>query len=229
MTTRRHDLEDVAALAGEVASRLLALIEDSQAAGRVPHIVLTGGSVAAEVHRELGRVGPASGVDWGAVEFWWGDERWLPEGDPDRNATSARADFLDVVGARLVHEMPASDQGMDLRQAAASYSELVRRSAGHGFDVVMLGMGPDGHVASIFPGHPAGDVDAIVVPVTESPKPPPQRLSLSTEALSHTTNLWFILSGPQKAAVAEQVLSGDSDLPAARVHASDEAIWFIAS
>ena len=208
---------------------MLALIEDSQAAGRIPHIVLTGGSVAAEVHRELGRVGPASGVDWGAVEFWWGDERWLPEGDPDRNATSARADFLDVVGARLVHEMPASDQDMDLRQAAASYSELVRRNEGHGFDVVMLGMGPDGHVASIFPGHPAGDVDAIVVPVTESPKPPPQRLSLSTEALSHTANLWFILSGPQKAAVAEQVLSGDSDLPAARVHASDEAIWFIAS
>ena len=164
-------------LVGEVASRLIELIEDIQAAGRIPHIVLTGGTIADEIHHEVARIGVTSGVDWGAVEFWFGDERFVPEDSPDRNAGQARSAFLDVLGATRVHEMAPSDAGPTLEEAAAAYGREVRESDTLDFDLVMLGMGPDGHVASMFPGHPALEIDDVAVPVRDSPKPPPTRVT----------------------------------------------------
>lgn len=224
----RHEYADVASLVGDVASRVIELLEDLQATGIVPHVTLTGGTVADEIHREIGRIGPTSGVDWGAVEFWFSDERYLAADSPDRNAGQARSAFLDAVGARRVHAMPAADGGLTLADAAASYAEEVRASDTHSFHLTMLGMGPDGHVASIFPGHPAGEVDAIAVPVTDSPKPPPERISLSTEALCHSERVWFVISGDDKRAIAERVWQGDRELPAARVSGETETVWFLA-
>lgn len=228
MSTQAQALEydDIGSLAGDVASRVIALLEDLQAIGTAPHVVLTGGSVADEIHRELGRVGPTSGVDWGAVEFWFGDERFVPADSPERNAGQARSAFLDAVGATRVHEMPAAGTGRSLEEAASSYADEVRASATHAFHLVMLGMGDDGHVASLFPGHPAAELDAIAVPVSDSPKPPPERISLSAEALCHSERVWFVIAGDEKRAVAERARTGDRSLPAARVQGSSETIWF---
>ena len=224
MTLIRHD--SASDLAADVATRLLELLADLQSGGEVPHVVLTGGTIADEIHREVARLADTSGVDWGAVEFWWGDERFVPADSPDRNAGQARSAFLDAVGASRVHEMAASDSGVSLEEGAAAYAAEIRSSPTDRFDLVMLGMGPDGHVASIFPGHPAAEVDAVVVPVTDSPKPPPERISLSTEALCHSDRVWFVVSGEEKADAAERARAGDQSLPAARVHGHTETLWF---
>ncbi len=229
MTPQVRRFADADALADEVAVAFLDLIADLQASGRVPQIALTGGTIADLIHRRIATGAAASGVDWGAVDFWWGDERFVPQASPDRNAGQARAAFLDAVGATRVHEIPASDAGMDIDAAAASYGEEVRNSPGHDFDLVMLGMGPDGHVASLFPGRSEGpDADHIAIPVLDSPKPPPERISLTFEAINHTQRVWFVVSGPEKADAAARAIAGDASLPAAHVRGKLETIWFLA-
>ena len=236
-TVVRHT--DSESLAADVATRFLELVADLQAAGRVPQVVLTGGGIADRIHREIARLADDSGVDWGAVSFWWGDERFVPSDSDDRNAKQARDAFLTAVGATRVHEMPASDGGLDLDDAAAAYATEVREDPdGSVFDLVMLGMGPDGHVASLFPGRDEIEiVDAIAVPVRNSPKPPPERISLSREALCRSNRMWFLVNdgidGP-KADAATRALAGDQALPAARVHPlgmpgeePGETIWFL--
>ena len=160
-------------MAGELLSRLA----DAQAAGSVPQIALTGGTIADAVHREVARRSADSEVDWSRVVVWWGDERFVAPDDPDRNAGQARAAFLDAVGVdpANVHEMPSTADAADVDDAAAAYSATLREHGSGEFEVVMLGVGPDGHVASLFPGSPALDVDdRIAVGVTDSPKPPPR-------------------------------------------------------
>lgn len=217
-------------LAAEVASRLLARLEEAQAEGRVPSIVLTGGTIADEIHRELARIAGDSSVDWSRVDIWWGDERYVAADSDDRNAGQARAALLDQLplAPERVHEMPASSFG-DLEDAAAAYAETLRTHGSGAFDVVMLGLGPDGHVASLFPGFPQLDVTGVAtVAVTESPKPPPERISLTFEALNRTRAVWFLVSGAGKAdAVAAALAGGDPhEIPARGVHA-DETIWFL--
>jgi 6-phosphogluconolactonase len=222
---------DAAVLATAVAGELLSRLADTQAAGHVPQIALTGGGIAEAVHRELARLSPGSDVDWSRVVVWWGDERFVPGGSADRNAGDARAALLDPVGATQVHEVPSSDDAADVRAAAAAYSVELREHGSDEFDVVMLGLGPDGHVASLFPGHPALDVDdEIAVGITDSPKPPPERVSLTFAALNRTRSVWFLVSGEQKAGAVAGALSPDGDLhqiPARGVAGREETIWFL--
>lgn len=208
-------------LATAVASALLARLANAQEQGEVPHVGLTGGSVADEIHREIARLSHTSAVDWSRVVLWWGDERWLPAGSPDRNEVQARAAFLDEIGVpdAHVHPMPASDAGLSLAEAAQAYSAMVRELGVGSFEVLMLGIGPDGHVASLFPGHPAAEVaDAIVVPVERSPKPPPERLSLTFEAMARSDAVWFVAAGADKAdaVAAATSISAASGSPEAR-------------
>ena len=233
MTSPRIEVhEDAPALATAVAGELLLRLTDAQTRGEVPQIGLTGGSIAEAVHREVARLSPSSDVDWSRVVVWWGDERFVAPDDPERNAGQARASFLDAVGAdpASVHEMPSTATAADVDEAAASYSELVRRHGAGAFEVLMLGVGPDGHVASLFPGHPALDArDAIAVGVRDSPKPPPERVTLTFEALNHARAVWFLVSGDEKADAVARALGG-ADLhatPAAGVTGEDETIWFL--
>ncbi len=222
---------DTETLATAVAGELLNRIADAQAAGHVPHIGLTGGTIADAVHREVARMAPASGVDWGAVHFWYGDERFVPADSPERNARQARDAFLDEVGATRVHEVPASDQVPDAEAAAASYSDKVRADGGDTFDVLMLGIGPDGHVASLFPGHPGlGVTDAIATAVHDSPKPPPDRVTLTFEALDRSQAVWFLASGDAKADAVARALADDgtvTETPARGVRGVVETTWFL--
>ncbi|GAB2452932.1 6-phosphogluconolactonase [Nocardioides hungaricus] len=230
-TTPRIEVHpDPAALATAVAGELLARLSDAQSAGGVPQIALTGGTVAEEIHREIARLSPASEVDWTRVVVWWGDERFVAPDSPDRNALQARAAFLDAVGATQVHEMPSPASAASADEGAAAYAAELREHGSGEFDVVMLGIGPDGHVASLFPGFPQLDVaDAIAVGVTGSPKPPPERISLTFAALNRAKSVWLLVSGAGKAAAVAAALGGADrhDVPAAGVTGHDETLWFL--
>jgi len=224
---------DPDALADAVAAALIARIAEVQAEGRVPSVALTGGSIAERIHRAVATSIDGLDVDWSEVDFYFGDERYVDTWSEERNALAARRDLLDQVEVdpARVHEMPASDSGLTLEEAAAAYSDTVHAHGTGEFDVVMLGMGPDGHVASLFPGHPALDVDdRITVAVTGSPKPPPERLSLTFAALNRTRAVWFVVSGEAKAdavARARQPGANLHDVPAAGVVGREETIWWV--
>jgi len=223
---------DAAALATAVAGELLGRLADAQSGGGVPQIALTGGSIAEAVHREVARLAPSSGVDWSRVVVWWGDERFVPRDDAERNAGKARAEFLDVVGVdpAHVHEMPSTDDAADVHEGAGAHSDELHEHGSGEFEIVMLGVGPDGHVASLFPGHLALDVDdRIAVGVTDSPKPPPERISLTFPTLNRTRSVWFLVSGEGKAQAVARALGGAErhEIPAAGVAGQEDTIWFL--
>ncbi len=227
---RRH--EDADLLVGDIASALLDRLEAAQARGEVPQVGLTGGSIAEALHRELARRAADSSLDWSRVVFWWGDERFVPADSPDRNARQAREALLDHVDVdpANVHEVPASDAVDTAEEAAAAYSADLREHGAGFFEVLMLGIGPDGHCASLFPGHPAlGARDAIAVAVHDSPKPPPDRVTLTFEAMERCRAVWFIASGEGKAeAVARALAEGGSveETPARGVR-GEETVWWL--
>jgi 6-phosphogluconolactonase len=191
-------------------------------------VVLTGGRVAAKIYRAVAESPARVEVDWQRVEFWWGDERFLPPGDPERNETQARDALLsavDVDPAR-VHPMPA-DTGQGAEAAAAAYAEELAAAGSPTFDVLMLGVGPDGHVASLFPGYPQLAVtDVAAVAVHDSPKPPPTRVSLTFPLLDRTRELWFVVSGEDKAEAVAKAL-GEGDVPAARPKGQNRTLWLL--
>lgn len=235
MTSPRIEVhESPGQLASAGAGALVARIADAQARGEMPDVCLTGGTIADAVHRELaGWAEPERAqhgeVDWARVGFWWGDERFVPADSPDRNARAARTAFLDVVDAdpAHVHEIGSADGFTTVQEAAAAYAHDLRTHGSGAFEVVILGVGPDGHVASLFPGHPAVDVDDdLAVAIVDSPKPPPSRVSLTLPALNRTRATWLVVSGEEKAASVASALAG-GDLPAARVHGRDETVWFL--
>ncbi|MGH3362941.1 MAG: 6-phosphogluconolactonase [Nocardioides sp.] len=235
-----------ASLASAVAGALVARLVEAQANGREPQVALTGGTIADAVNRELARLSGATGtgprVDWSRVGFWWGDERFVPADSPDRNALAARRAFLDVVGAdpAKVHEIGSADAFDSVTEAAAAYGNEVRTHGSGGFEVVLLGVGPDGHVASLFPGRAEVEVaDRVAVGLTDSPKPPPERVSLTLPALNRTLATWLVVSGEEKAGAVATALGGGlgggevpaslggAEVPAARVRGGEETVWFL--
>ncbi|MCI2237632.1 6-phosphogluconolactonase [Paenibacillus sp. TRM 82003] len=225
-------------LAHAAAGRLLAAVTDALAQRGVAHVSLTGGTIGGKTLEAVAASPARDAVDWRRVHLWWSDERFLPAGDPDRNATQARRALLDALDldAATVHEPPASDgpDGDDPDAAAARYAAELAAAAGGAevpaFDVLLLGMGPDGHVASLFPHHPGLARDeSSVIGVRESPKPPPVRLSFTFGALARARQVWVIASGTEKAgAVARGVAGGDvSATPAAGVRGSESTLWLV--
>lgn len=205
-------------LARSVAARLVTAVVDAQAARGAASVVLTGGGIGTAVLRELAGSTVRDGIDWPALDVWWGDERWLPSGHSERNETQARAALLDgvPVDPARVHPMPAlGEQTDDVDEAAAGYAAALAAAAqpeDHGpvpgFDVLLLGIGPEGHVASLFPEAPALHDDRSVVGVHGSPKPPPQRISLTLPAIQTAKEVWIIAAGEEKADAVRASLEG---------------------
>jgi 6-phosphogluconolactonase len=220
-------------LATSVAGAFLTLVAARQAAGEVPDVVLTGGTIADKIHREIARLGADSDVDWGRVSFYWGDERYVAPESDDRNEKQARQALLDVVAVdpARVHAIPSTADADSVDTAATSYAETVRANGSGTFDLVLLGVGPDGHVASLFPGFPQLDVvDTIAVGVTGSPKPPPERVSLTFPALNRAEEVWFVVTGEEKAEAVGRALAEDGDVhetPARGVRGEATTIWFL--
>ena len=223
---------DKQAVADAGAARLVTALLDAQAQGRAPQVSLTGGSLGSAIIASLLALPARTAVDWSQVSVWWGDERYLPAGDPDRNDTQNDAAGLDRLGLdpARVHRVPGPDSSESAEESAKTYSSTVRGSGGGEFDVMILGVGPDGHVASLFPGHPAQlTTDAIAVAVHDSPKPPPDRVSLTFECLSRSDRVWFLVAGADKArAVRDGTDGAGPELSsAAQVHGLRETLWLV--
>ncbi len=221
---RHADPED---LADRAAARLLATLVELQADGRVAQLCLTGGRIALELYRRLGELVSGSELDPARLELWWGDERFLPTDDPERNAGPALAllaRHFPLDPART-HPMPSADGVVDAAASAATYAKELGETR---FDLCLLGMGPDGHVASIFPDHPSSEpTTQSVIGVSDAPKPPPERISLTVPTLNTSREVWFVVSGAEKANALVRALAGDTTLPAGRVAGQERTLWLV--
>jgi 6-phosphogluconolactonase len=216
---------DAAALAAAIAERLTGAIALIQAESRRPSVVLTGGTIAINAYELI----QSDLVDWTRVDFYWGDERFVPEGHADRNDQQARDAFLDRLGvpASNIHAMPAHGCDLSTAEAADRYAATLPAEP---FDITLLGVGPDGHVASLFPGFPQlHETERLAVEVFDSPKPPPVRISLTFPALNNSAAVWFVVSGEGKAdAVARALGDGTlDDTPARGAHGRTETTWLL--
>ena len=228
-------------MAQAAAARLITRLVDAQAARGSASVVLTGGRNGNALLAALAQSPALDAVDWARLDLWWGDERFLPEGDPERNITQAREALLDAVPVTpsRVHAMPASDgpYGRDADAAAAAYAEELAKAASpedHGrvpsFDVLMLGVGPDTHVASLFPGHPGvRETERTVVGIHGAPKPPPTRISLTLPAIRAAREVWLLAAGDDKAGAVAIALSSPGELqaPAAGAHGRARTLWLL--
>lgn len=190
---RWHEFPDDASLGANALARVLAAARDAIARHGAFDIVLAGGNTPRKVYRALRQ----ADADWARWHIWYGDERCLPAGDPDRNSRMARDEWLDHVAipAANMHPIPGE---LGAREAAARYARELR--AADAFDLVLLGLGEDGHAASLFPGHDWGvhaDSPAVIA-VFDAPKPPPERVSLSAHRLANARKVVFLVEGASK-------------------------------
>ncbi len=223
------------ALVEAAGARLVATIHSAVAARGRALIVLTGGGNGIGLLRHLRR----QQVEWSNVHLFWGDERYVPENDDERNDKQAREALLDHIDipSSNVHAMPASDGefGSDLAAAALAYEQLLAANAEPGqqvpnFDVHLLGMGPEGHINSLFPDTSAvRETTRMVVPVEDSPKPPPQRITLTLPAVRRSREVWLMVSGAGKAEAAAAAIGGASpaSVPAAGAVGLETTLWLL--
>lgn len=223
---------DAETLARATASRLLVRLLDAQSVNVPVHVALTGGTVGIQVLAAIAEDPLHTAIEWGSVHLWWGDERFLPRGDAERNETQAREALIDRLPIPVVnvHPVPAPEETPDVHAAAGAYGAEIATVIGDegAFTVVLLGVGPDGHVASLFPGsatlehHGPGAIGE-----TDSPKPPPERVSLTLDTLRAAEEVWFVAAGEGKSAAVAEVLSGGSELPAAQVTGRRRTLWLL--
>lgn len=228
---------DKASLAREVAGRLLWVLSSLTSEGdRTAHVSLTGGSMGIGSLAAVAAHPDRDAVDWSRVHLWWSDERFVARDDDERNALQARralGDAIDIPAAN-VHEPRAAGEG-SLDDAARAYAEELREHAPEGavaprFDVCLLGVGPDAHIASLFPGRDEVHVDdATVLPVRESPKPPPERITFTLPVINGSARVWLVVAGSDKADAVAKVRAGAplSDAPAAGARGDVETILFV--
>ncbi|WP_426595661.1 6-phosphogluconolactonase [Cellulomonas sp. McL0617] len=222
-------------LAEAVAARLLTRLVDLQSHRSPLHVVLTGGTVGIASLRAVASSPVRDAVDWSGVHLWWGDERFLPGGHADRNETQAREALIDALGDALpasnVHPMPALSEAVPTPEvSAALYASELAAAGSPAFDVLLLGMGPDGHVASLFPGHAAlGAQYSSTVGVHGSPKPPPLRVSLTFDAIRAAREVWVVAAGAEKADAVASALGGASVTvtPAAGALGTERTLWLV--
>lgn len=228
---------DKEALAASVAARFLTKGVDLIAEFDELTVVLTGGTMGGAVLAAINASPARDSIDWGKVNIWWGDERWLPAGDPERNETQARAALLDHVALdpSRVHPFAASDSGLELDAAAEAYSQaLAAHSPANAdwphIDITFLGVGPDGHIASLFPERSGiRETNLTVIPVRNSPKPPPERLSLTLPVINSSARVWLVVAGADKASALGLTLAGASinEVPAAGVEGRRKTLFFV--
>jgi 6-phosphogluconolactonase len=229
---------DPAALADSVAARLVNRIAKCGSDGSIVHVSLTGGSMGSAVLAAAARHPRLDRVDWSRVHVWWSDERFVALDDAERNEKQAREALLDGIDipAANIHAMASSDDGDDLDAAAERYAaELARFPQDDGtpwpsFDICFLGVGPDGHIASLFPDRPEILItDRVAVAVRDSPKPPPERISLTRPVINGSRRVWLVLAGGDKAAALGLALAGASyaSVPVAGAKGRRRTIFFV--
>ncbi len=218
--------------ASHLADDVTALLAELLQSGREPRIVLTGGSMSRALHRDL--VPRSQNLEWARVSILWGDERFVAAGSDERNEHQAQEDLLVHLPtlSSNIYRMPSTDDAENVVRAAAQYAAEVRSLLSEeshdspAFDLVILGIGEDGHVASLFPDRPPPTES--VIAVEDSPKPPPERISMGYDLLNRARRVWFVAAGEEKAQAVEASVLGDpTDLPAARVRGMDDTRWYL--
>jgi 6-phosphogluconolactonase len=228
---------DSGLLVEAAGNRLVNTIQTAVAARGRALIVLTGGGNGIALLQYRGTHGQQ--IDWSKVHLFWGDDRYVPEDDDERNYKQARAALLDHIDipSGNVHAMPASDGefGGDLAAAALAYEQVLAANAEPGyptpnFDVHLLGMGPEGHINSLFPDTPAvRETTRMVVAVEDSPKPPPKRITLTLPAIRRSREVWLMVSGAAKAEAAAAAIGGADpvSIPAAGAVGLQTTLWLL--
>ncbi|MGH3638075.1 MAG: 6-phosphogluconolactonase [Mycobacterium sp.] len=237
MTTVIAKYADADALVTAAGERLVGAITGAIEARGVAFVVLTGGGTGVKLLKHLGDHGEA--IDWSKVHLFWGDDRYVPADDDDRNDKQAREALLDDIDipAANVHAMPSSDGefGDDIDAAALAYEQVLAANADEGapapdFDVHLLGMGGEGHVNSLFPHSAAtSESERLVVGVTDSPKPPPRRITLTLPAVNRSREVWLVVAGAEKAEAVAAAVGGAAaqDVPAAGAVGKDRTVWLL--
>ncbi|GER23405.1 6-phosphogluconolactonase [Zafaria cholistanensis] len=235
---------DAATLAAAAAARLVVALQDAQAERGEATLVLTGGSVGIETLKALAGSPALAAVDWSRVNLWWGDERFVEASSGDRNAVQAEVllSVLDRLGLDRgrVHPMGSSDAFATPEEAAADYARQLAAEAAEGadpalpvpvIDVLLLGMGPDSHIASLFPDHAGARVrEGSVTAIHGSPKPPPLRVSLTFGAINTARQVWFLVAGQDKAPAVAVAVTGEAPrerVPAAGASGTRATLWML--
>ena len=218
------------------SGRLVDAIHAAVAARGRALIVLTGSGNGIALLRYLK---PPRQIDWSKVHLFWGDERYVPEDNDERNDKQARVALLDYIDipSSQVHPMPASDGefGADVAAAALAYEQLLAANAEPGdpapnFDVHLLGVGPEGHINSVFPNTPAvRETTRMVVAVEDSPKPPPQRITFTMPAVQRSREVLLLVSGAAKADAVAAAINGTDPVavPAAGAIGRENTVWLL--
>jgi 6-phosphogluconolactonase len=200
VVTRVESVEEAARATSEVLGTAIA---SARTVRGEAHVALSGGSTVGQAYRMLG----AELDDWSGVHLWYGDERVVPLDDPESTHRLATG-TLNAPGA-VWHPL-AVDLGCEA--AAAAYAEELGDTV---IDIAINGMGPDGHTASLFPGHPQLHAEGVAVCVRDSPKPPPERVTLTLGKLNEARHIVLLVTGAEKAPTLARVLAGpDPELPA---------------
>lgn len=230
MSQRVVTCADAEALATTVAQRLRDALVELMGEQDVVRLCLTGGTIANRTYAALAKLLPDPRLDVDRLEVYWGDERFVASADEDRNARQALLHLGGSLLGATIHPIPGSDQAASAEDAAGAYAEILPRE----FHLELLGIGPDGHCLSVFPGHPSFDrakgsdaSPASVIAVHDSPKPPSTRVSLTIPAACRARRVWILASGAEKADAVARAMRGDATLPAAHVGGTESTTWFL--
>lgn len=223
----RYPTADATAVAA--ADAAIERILEVQGSRERVDIAITGGTVGIKTLACWAAHSKRDEIDYSRLHFWWGDERFVASDSPDRNfvqAWDALLQFLPIDNANL-HQFPAADSGLSLAQAADIFAAHWREQAPN-IEFGFMGMGPDGHIASLFPGKPVPAAGDSIALESDSPKPPAQRLTLTYEAINGFQEIWFTVAGADKAHAVEVAFSETPErLPVGRVQARERNVWFI--
>lgn len=229
-TARTEIADDPQALAQAVAEWLTSRIAASDGTFR---IALNGGTTPRPLYALLAGKTFRPRIDWRKLDIYWGDERFVPHDDPDSNYRMARESLLDHVPVTSQHIHPMPVDGT-LEDCAARYEALLKDVYGRGefdpakplFDAVLLGIGTNGHTASLMPGSPVlNERKRWVAGVAHGAAQP--RITLTYPAIASSRFVAFIATGADKGDIVARVRSGDETLPAARVESAGKMIWFL--
>lgn len=228
-------------LAQETSRRIIAVLEQAQDERGEATLVLTGGSMGNKVIQAVANDPDAALVDWSRVNVWWSDERFVPGSDSERNgvqAADAAQGQLDLEWDR-VHPIAASDEMATAEEAAADYREELATAAQQEgidgelprFDLALLSLGPDTHVASLFPGRNEVTVtNTPVFAVNDSPKPPPTRVSMSLPAINSADRVWLLVAGSAKAEALAAIRDPEATpqtAPGSAVRGTEETLLLV--
>jgi 6-phosphogluconolactonase len=230
-STQLRVFEDAKSVARAGAAALFdAIATDVRVQGEC-HVVLTGGTVGIAV---LQSFTSEDSVDWSSVHLWWGDERFVESDSADRNDAQAGDALLNRIDIpqENVHRIPSSTDVESVEEAALLYAGELEKYFGVDFphfDVVLLGVGPDGHVASLFPNMPGiSERGLTVIPVLNSPKPPTERVSLTLPSLNSARRVWLFAAGVEKATAVRDALHDmqPNECPAAATDGIEQTVMF---